>query len=395
MDKTTIRTQEPTAARVPPGRRVLIVDDNRDFADGLETVLTLEGYEVAVAYSARQACAVVEDFDAGVAILDYRLGQQETGVDLVAPLRRWRPDLVCILATAYADLDSAIHALRHGIYDYVCKSFHVEELLATLERCFEKLRLEAEKRAAEQALGEARRMQAVAQVAGGVAHQFNNLLAVMQGHLELLQDHLVDAPGPARSVDKAMHAIERAAGITHGLIAFTRHQMLRPELTDLSELTLEAEDALRAEAAGTLEIEWRAAAGLWPVRVDRARFKEALLCLVRNAVEAAASGGRLTIATGNREIGEDEPTGAGRISAGRYVVLTVSDDGAGMAPDVVERAFEPFFSARGLAERVGLGLSVVYGFAKQSGGEAVITSRPGQGTTVALYLPCVEAAKDT
>jgi signal transduction histidine kinase len=392
MDKTTIRSHEPTTARVPPGRRILVVDDNRDFADGLETILTLEGYEVAVAYSARQARAVVEDFDARVAILDYRLGQ-ETGVDLVAPLRRSRPDLVCILATAYADLDSAVHALRHGIYEYIRKSFHVEELLSTLERCFEKLRLEEEKRAAEQALGEARRMAAVAQVAGGVAHHVNNLLAVMQGHLELLQDHLADDPGPARSVDKALQAIERAAGITHGLIAFTRHQTLRPELADVSALALEAEDALRAEADGILEIEWHAAAGLWPVRVDRARLKEALFCLVRNAVEAAASGGRLTIATANQEIGDNDP--AAQVPAGRYVVLTVSDDGAGMAPDVVERAFEPFYSARGLAERVGLGLSIVQGFAKQSGGEAVITSRPGQGTTVALYLPCVEAAKDT
>ena len=394
MDKTTIHTHEPTTARVPPGRRILVVDDNRDFADGLETILTLEGYEVAVAYSARQACAVVEDFDARVAILDYRLGQ-ETGVDLVVPLRRSRPDLVCILATAYADLDSAVHALRHGIYEYIRKSFHVEELLATLERCFEKLRLEEEKRAAEQALGEARRMQAVAQVAGGVAHHLNNQLAVMQGHLELLQDHLADAPGPARSVDKALQAIERAADITHGLITFTRNQMLRPELADVSALALEAEDALRTEAAGNLKIEWHAAAGLWPVRVDRARFREALLCLVPNAVEAAASGGRLTIATANREIGDDDPAAQGRVPAGRYVVLTVSDDGAGMAPDIVERAFEPFFSARGLAERVGLGLSIVQGFAKQSGGQAVITSQPGQGTTVALYLPCVEAAKDT
>jgi signal transduction histidine kinase len=223
----------------------------------------------------------------------------------------------------------------------------------------------------------------------------NNLLMVMQGHLELLQDHLADAPEPARSVDKALQAIERAAGITHGLIAFTRHQAMRPELAEVSALALEAEDALRAEAAGTLEIEWHAAAGLWPVRVDRARFKEALVCLVRNAVEAAAPGGRLTIATANQEIGDDDPAAQGRVPAGRYVVLSVSDDGAGMAPDVVERAFEPFFSARGLAERVGLGLSIVQGFAKQSGGQAVITSRPGQGTTVALYLPCVEAAKDT
>ena len=392
MEKTTIRTHEPTAARVPPGRRILVVDDNRDFADGLETVLTLEGYEVAVAYSARQACAVIEEFDAQVAILDYRLGQ-DTGVDLVAPLRQACPDLVCILATAYADLDSAVHALRHGIYEYIRKSFHVEALLSTLERCFEKLRLEEEKRAAEQALDAARRMQAVAQVAGGVAHHLNNLLAVMQGHLELLQDHLADAPEPARSVDKALQAIERAAAITHGLIAFTRHQMLRPELADVSALALEAEDALRAEVAGTLEIEWRVAPGLWPVRVDGARFKEALLCLVRNSVEAAASGGRLTIATANREIGDDDP--AAQVPAGRYVVLSVSDDGAGMAPDVVECAFEPFFSALGLAERVGLGLSIVQGFAKQSGGQAVITSRPGQGTTVALYLPCAEAAKDT
>ena len=218
MHSATANLREPGRPGASPDRRVLIVDDDRDFADALHGLLTIEGYVTAVAYNDRQARKAVETFDPQVAILDYRLGQAN-GVELAASLKQHRPAMVCILATAFAELDTAVEALRRGIYDYFRKPLHAEELLATLERCFEKLRLEEEKRAAEKALREARKMEAVGQVAGGVAHHFNNLLAVVQGNLELVETRLGDDPEARRFLGRSMAACDRAASITHGLLA--------------------------------------------------------------------------------------------------------------------------------------------------------------------------------
>ncbi len=380
---------EPAGLSVVPGRRVLIVVDDHDFADSLDTLLGLEGYATSVAYSAQGARAAIDDFDAQVAVLDYRLGQK-TGVELADVLKRRRPGLVCILATAFADLDPAVEALREGMDDYFRKPLHAEELLVTLERCFGKIRLEEEKRAAEEALREARKMEAVAQVAGGVAHHFNNLMMIVTGNMELLQDRLQDDPQSMELAEKVIRASERAAEITQGLLAFTRGQLIKPEPIDLAALALETGSSLPAELTAGLQIQWHTASEPWPVRIDREGFKRVLECLIRNAAEAMPDGGRLTITTANRDPASEASPEAEHLPAGRYVMVEVADTGAGMAPGVAERAFEPFFTGKGLAEYAGLGLSIVYGFVRQSGGHVSLDSAEGRGTTVRLYLPAAD-----
>ena len=319
MNTVLAMKNEPAGPSVVPGRRVLIVDDDHDFADSLDTLLGLEGYATSVAYSAQGARAAIDDFDAQVAVLDYRLGQK-TGVELADVLKRSRPGLVCILATAFADLDTAVEALREGIDDYFRKPLHAEELLVTLERCFAKIRLEEEKRAAEEALREARKMEAVAQVAGGVAHHFNNLMMIVTGNMELLQDRLQDDPQSMELAEKVIRASNRAAEITQGLLAFTRGQLIKPEPVNLAALALETGSSLPAELTAGLQIQWHTASEPWLVRIDREGFKRVLECLIRNAAEAMPNGGRLTITTANRDRASEASPESEHMPPGRYVM---------------------------------------------------------------------------
>ena len=363
--------------------RVLVVDDDRDFADSLRNYLTLEGYQVVVAYDAAQAEVEADGFEPQVAILDYRLGPA-VGVDLVAPLTRRNSGIVCLLSTAYSNADTAINALRSSIYDYLRKPLDNDALLATLVRCFEKIRLEGERAAAEAALREARRTEAVARVVGGVAHHFNNLLTVIQGSLELLAEEL-PASGTRRELaDSALEATEDATAINRELVAFTRHQILRPESLDLADFFGRINQILAHELGESIGLDVRTGAGIRPVVADRAQLSAALVSLVRNARQAMPRGGGLTVVAANAEETDDRPQ---KLPAGNYVIIAVSDTGDGMSADIAERAFEPFFSGRGMAEATGLGLSMVYGFARQSGGVATIESAVGEGATVRLYLP--------
>lgn len=367
-------------------RRVLVVDDDRDFAESLHNFLVLEGYEVEMAFSAEQAESAIERFDAQVAILDYRLGPV-IGLDLVAPLKRRRPEVICVLATAFGDMASVVKALRSGIYDYFAKPLNTDQLLVTLDRCFERLQLEQDKRAAQAALSDARQMEAVGQIAGGVAHHFNNLLMVMLGNVERLKVRLTDDLEQAELADNLLRAIERAAEINQSLVTFTRRQILRPKVVDLNVLLADMSNDIRKAVGDAVQVQLEVSPDLWSVSVDASQFRSVLLNLARNGREAMPEGGRLVVSTSNSDLPPSNGAREHDPPPGQYAMLAISDDGSGMAPEVVERAFEPFFSGQGLAEKVGLGLSVVYGFAKQSGGTVTIESDEGRGSTVRIYLP--------
>lgn len=367
-------------------RRVLVVDDDRDFAESLHNFLVLEGYEVEMAFSAEQAESAIERFDAQVAILDYRLGPV-IGLDLVAPLKRRRPEVICVLATAFGDMASVVKALRSGIYDYFAKPLNTDQLLVTLDRCFERLQLEQDKRAAQAALSDARQMEAVGQIAGGVAHHFNNLLMVMLGNVERLKVRLTDDLEQAELADNLLRAIERAAEINQSLVTFTRRQILRPKVVDLNVLLADMLNDIRKAVGDAVQVQLEVSPDLWSVSVDASQFRSVLLNLARNGREAMPEGGRLVVSTSNSDLPPSNGAREHDPPTGQYAMLAISDDGSGMAPEVVERAFEPFFSGQGLAEKVGLGLSVVYGFAKQSGGTVTIESDEGRGSTVRIYLP--------
>lgn len=253
----------------------------------------------------------------------------------------------------------------------------------------------AELMQAEEALRQAQKMEAVGQLTGGLAHDFNNLLAGISGSLELIGNRI--AQGRFADVERfsvaAQHAAKRAAALTHRLLAFSRRQTLDPRPTNTNRLVRGMEELIRRTVGPGIAVEVVAAGGMWSTLVDPHQLENALLNLCINARDAMPTGGRLTIETANRWMDE---RGAALLDLepGQYVSLCVSDTGPGMSRDVIERAFDPFFTTKPTGQGTGLGLSMVYGFARQSGGQVRIYSEPGQGAMVCIYLPRSEASAD-
>ncbi|MCJ2135976.1 PAS domain S-box protein [Methylobacterium sp. J-026] len=246
----------------------------------------------------------------------------------------------------------------------------------------------AELMRAEEALRQSQKMEAVGQLTGGLAHDFNNMLAGVVGSLELMQTRMLQ--GRVGDLDRyigaAQGAARRAAALTHRLLAFSRRQTLDPKPTDVNRLVEGMMELVRRTVGPAVTIEAVGAGGLWPTLVDPSQLENALLNLCLNARDALPEGGRIVIETANRWL--DHRAGQEReLEPGQYVTLCVSDNGTGMTADVVAKAFDPFFTTKPIGEGTGLGLSMIYGFAKQSGGQVRIYSEFGQGTMVCLYLP--------
>ena len=246
----------------------------------------------------------------------------------------------------------------------------------------------AERVQVEERLRQSQKMEAVGQLTGGLAHDFNNLLAGISGSLELLQARV--AQGRIGDLDRylvaAQGASKRAAALTHRLLAFTRRQTLDPKPTDVNRLVSGMEELVRRTMGPQVAVEIVGAGGLWTTLVDPNQLENALLNLCINARDAMPDGGRLTIETGNKWL--DARAARERdLPPGQYVTLCVSDTGTGMTPEVIRRAFDPFFTTKPIGMGTGLGLSMIYGFVQQSGGQARIYSEAGQGAMVCLYLP--------
>jgi len=236
------------------------------------------------------------------------------------------------------------------------------------------------------------KMEAIGQLTGGVAHDFNNLLTVVIGNLETAQRHLGGLTGGEasrlkRSLDNAMRGAQRAATLTQRLLAFSRQQALDPKPLDVNTFIAAEVEFLQRSLGETIEVQAVGSAGLWPVEVDADQLGAALLNLAVNARDAMPNGGKLTIETSNAFLDQDYCRANPEIIPGQYVMIAVSDNGTGMTKDVVDRAFEPFFSTKAVGQGSGLGLSQVYGFIKQSKGHIKIYSEVGEGTTVKIYVP--------
>lgn len=275
---------------------------------------------------------------------------------------------------------------RHAELALERSQAELHDLNATLEQRVEQR--SEELRVTEEALRQSQKMEAVGQLTGGLAHDFNNLLTGMLGNLELLQARI--ARGRLDDVDRFVSAAQgagrRAASLTQRLLAFSRRQTLDPKPTDVNRLIGGMEDLLRRTVGGTADIEIVGAAGLWTANIDAGQLENALLNLCINARDAMPDGGRITVETANKWL--DERTSRERdLPAGQYLSICVTDTGIGMSAETIERAFEPFYTTKPIGQGTGLGLSMIYGFARQSGGQVRIYSEVGAGTTVCVYLP--------
>ena len=261
----------------------------------------------------------------------------------------------------------------------------VAERTAELEAVNRALRAQiADRERAEAALVRAQKMEAIGQLTGGVAHDFNNLLTAVIGSLEIIRRD-PESPRVPLLADSALHAAGRGAELTQQLLFFARRQPLRPVVADVAALLAEMEMLLRHAAGGTVEVTVDTAAALQRCKIDPAQFQSAILNLVVNARDAMPRGGSLAIAA--RNVGPADLPSEIDVAPGGYVAIAVRDSGDGMTPEIMARAFEPFYTTKDIGKGSGLGLSMVYGFATQSGGGVALDSAPGAGTCVTLYLP--------
>ena len=246
-----------------------------------------------------------------------------------------------------------------------------------------------ERRAAEGQVMQLQKMEAVGQLTGGIAHDFNNMLAIIIGSLEMARRRLggTEHPGVARFIDNADEGAKRAAALTTRLLAFSRRQPLEPRVLDLNALVGGMSEMLRRTIGETIQIETVLSGGLWRVFADRAQVESTLVNLVVNARDAMSGGGKLTIETSNADLDERYARAHAEVTPGQYVMISVSDTGTGMTPEVMGQAFDPFYTTKEPGRGTGLGLSQVLGFIKQSSGHVKIYSEVGRGSTVKIYLP--------
>jgi signal transduction histidine kinase/CheY-like chemotaxis protein len=302
-----------------------------------------------------------------------------------AAVRAWTPDELGFIREVAERARTASERLRNEAA--------LRDGEARLRKANETLEAEVQARtrqlmAVEETLRHTHKMEAVGQLTGGLAHDFNNLLGAIQGGLELTRAKVAkgEVEGLGRYIEIALRAVGRAAALTHRLLAFSRRQTLAPTPTDAGHLVAGMEELIRRTIGPAISLSVQAVPELWPTLVDTSQLENALLNLCINARDAMPRGGCLAIAMSNRRLDLQAATELG-LAPGDFLCLSVADTGSGMSPEVLARAFDPFFTTKPLGEGTGLGLSMVYGFARQSGGQIRIASSEGEGTTMRLYLP--------
>ena len=269
---------------------------------------------------------------------------------------------------------------------------HLEELVR--ERTRELLHSESERRVAQAALMQSQKLEAVGKLTGGIAHDFNNMLQIIGGNLQLLRRNLSTDETAQRRLESAVGGVEKGARLASQLLAFASRQPLQPQAVDMGELLGQMSELLNGALGRAMQIDIDVQQDLWPVFADVGNLQAAILNLAVNARDAMTGGGALCIRLRNRSLDAAQLGGQPGIVAGPYVELNVIDEGEGMRPEILERAFEPFFTTRQEANASGLGLSMVYGFVKQSGGFVVLESEEGSGTSVHVYLPSSAAESE-
>ncbi|WP_313483695.1 ATP-binding protein [Stutzerimonas kunmingensis] len=322
------------------------------------------------------------------------------GDDYTAEFRLLRAGAECWLACkakAFRDANGALAYVAGACTDISARR-RAEDALRVSENSLRQLNetLEArvatevaERSRAEEALRQAQKMEAVGQLTGGIAHDFNNLLTGIIGSLDLMQrrHQRNESLELERYIGAAVTSAQRAAALTQRLLAFSRQQALDLKPVDVNQLVASLEDLLHRTTGENITIETRLSAGLLPACMDVNQLESALINLVINARDAMPYGGRITLSTASFTMGETPDPKKRGMSAGEYVLLSVTDTGTGMAPNVMARAFEPFFTTKPIGQGTGLGLSMVYGYIKQAKGYIQIESEPDIGTRVHLYLP--------
>lgn len=385
---------------------VLLIDDESFAQDIIAHGLKgCAGHQLVYESSPARAVEIAREVDATVVLVDLRMPGGLDGFDVIAALRVHPAthDVPVILLSSEDDPDIKAKAFAVGASDYMVKWPDRRELVARVrhhssaciarrerDQAYASLRRSQEQLAASQsALEQSQKMEAIGQLTGGVAHDFNNVLQIIGGNLQLLK--LVGGLNEAARtrVEMALSGVERGAKLAAHLLAFARRQPLQSQVIDPGHLLRELDDMARRVLGAGTRVQTEIAPDLGSTVIDPNQLNNVLLNLVINARDAMPDGGTLTIRAANVGHGDALPP---EVQAGDYVLLEIADTGQGMPPEVLRRAFEPFFTTKPTGQGTGLGLSMAYGFVKQSGGEIVLRSEPGQGSSVCIYLPRTSAA---
>jgi signal transduction histidine kinase len=368
-----------------PAPRILVVEDERIVALHLRQQLINLGYEVPVTVASGDlALREVEASPPDLVLMDINLEGAMDGIATAARIpRAWH--IPVIYLTAYSEEATLARASATNPYGYLLKPFSERELHAMIQVTLARCRAERAADAAEQCRRQTEKMRALGQLAAGVADDFNELLTVIYGQLEELGQQATLHPTLTEPIQQTFEEAIRKERLIRQLLAFSGRQKLTPVAASVNALVANAINQIRPMLAATIQIDTHLPADLWTARIDANQFAKALTNIAMNARDAMPDGGRLTITAQNIELDEDQNSSAAAMTSGDYILLTLSDTGEGMPEHVLHRAFEPFFTTKPTGD--GLGLSLVFGFIRQSGGHISIDSKQGGGTTVRLWLP--------
>jgi len=369
---------------------VLLVEEDDEYAGSVRAQLEASSVPMTLERVGTVAAAVAAleatEFDA--VLLDLAL-PDGAGLATIDRLHG-TGDASLIVLTSIDDESTAVQAVQRGAQDYLIKGRTDAELLRRAIRyACERAEWRRDVTRREAELRQSHKMEAVGRLAGGVAHDFNNVLTAIFGYADLLLDQFADDDPRQADVLEIRNAAERAAALTRQLLAFSRKQMIQPKVLYLNDVVASLHKLMSRLVGEDIPIEIQTAGHLWGVRADPGQIEQVLMNLAANSRDAMPEGGSLTISTGNTVVVEEDARDRPGLRPGDYVILTVADTGLGVPEDVRAHIFEPFFTTKALGKGTGLGLATVYGIVKQNGGGIYVESEDGKGTRFVVYLPRV------
>jgi signal transduction histidine kinase len=317
--------------------------------------------------------------------MDIRLRGALDGIQTTQAIRE-ELDVPVIYLTAHSDDPTLARAKNTGPFGFLIKPFKAPELRCAIEIALHKHAIDTKLRASEERLRQAEKLEAVARLSGGIAHEFNNLMTIVLGSAALLEPALAANEEQLCGLQRIQQAAKRAAKLTRELLTFSRSQVLSPQVLDLNSVLVDICPLLLPLVGKGIELAFLPTRESMYVQIDPAQLNQILVNLISNAKEVMPAGGKITIEVGGAELKEEDDAG---LPQGSYATLAITDTGPGMTPEIKARAFEPFFTTKEIGQGPGLGLAAVHGIVSQSGGSISVKSQPGMGTTLKICLPRV------